>query len=106
MKSRYLPDRCIHRVAGFPSGGTDQPATRCAYTVRTSLPVCLAWLILPNLGKPKREVKVSRSDVRSGVEIEIILPDGYIDEIDFSVEPGPIENRIRFERRPLNDSCE
>lgn len=81
--------------------GTDQPATRCAYTVRTSLPVCLMWVIVPILGKPKREVKAARREVTSGVEIEIILPDGHRDEINLSVKPGPIENSIRFDRRPL-----
>ena len=75
----------LHPPRGWVSlGGTDQPATRCAYTVRTSLPVCLAWLILPNLGKPKREVKATSSDVKNGLEIEITLPDGYRDEIYFS----------------------
>jgi hypothetical protein len=92
----------LHPPRGWVSvGGTDQPATRCAYTVRTSLPICLVWLIVPTLGKPKHEVKATRRDVRSGVEIEIILPDRYSDEIHFSVEPGFIENSVRFERSPL-----
>ena len=89
----------LHPPRGWVSlRGTDQPATRCAYTVRASLPICLVWVIVPILGKPKCEVKAARSEVTGGVEIEIILPDGYRDEINFSVEPGPIENSIRFER--------
>jgi hypothetical protein len=92
----------LHPPRGWVSlGGTDQPATRCAYTARTSLPTCLVWVIVPILGKPKREVIAERREVTNGVKIEIILPDGHRDEINFSVGPGPIENSIRFERRPL-----
>ncbi|MGO9121651.1 MAG: alginate lyase family protein [Desulfomonilaceae bacterium] len=97
----------LHPPRGWVSlGGTDQPATRCAYTVRTSLPICLAWLILPNLGKPKHEVKATSSHVRNGLEIEITLPEGFRDEIYFAMEIGPIEDRIKFESRRLNNSCE
>ena len=93
----------LHPPRGWVSvNGSDQPATMCAYTIRASLPTYLVWLMLPFSGKQKSGVKVSTQDVKGGIEIEIVFPQGHKDVICFDKEMGRIQEGIKFDRAPMS----
>ena len=97
----------LHPPRGWGSvNGSDQPATRCAYTLRTQLPVSLAWLMLPVAGQKASKVKASRHEAENGVSVEIVFPQSHKDfihirELDAARVPAPRTDKIEFLRMPI-----
>ncbi len=97
----------LHPPRGWVSvNGSDQPATRCAYTLRTQLPVSLAWLMLPVAGQKASKVRASRHEAENGLSIEIVFPQSHEDfiqirELDVTGAPAPSTDKIEFLRAPI-----
>lgn len=66
--------------------GADMPATSCAYHFTAELPVTLVWILMPFSAGPACGVEARRVDnnADSSTIVEIVFPDGRVDEIDLS----------------------
>lgn len=62
--------------------GSDYPAASFAYSVSGSMPMTLAWLLVPFWGSPDLSIEAKRFDgIKGDVELKIVFSEGHEDSL-------------------------